>query len=355
MQPLVLFGVSGAASATAVIVTNPLEVVKSRFQVQGELNKMDGNPYKHVFQTLRAIARNEGIIALQQGLGPALLYQLIGNGIRLSTFEQLQRKFNPDRSKAKMMGFGVVSGVVSSCIAQPFYMAKVRMQVVCRRQVSGTGSVGDQHLAARGGLLSLWSSVLESKGPKGLWAGIDGAIVRSVVGGSVQLTTYSSVKQYVDEQTKGYPPIVSTFIASLCSGFAVVTAMNPHDVAATRLANQQEQRYKFPYLKDCLQKTYGAEGISGLFKGWVPNYLRTAPYTTLMFIFFEQYKAMASNTWSEICGAQFYHKSFFIFYESFSVKAFQRFEFAFRCARYLKLLVLVKKVHHSNSKGMSAS
>jgi len=62
--------VCGAMSGTAACVfTNPLDVVKTRLQLQGELQAR-GQHVVHYRNTLHAfytIARNDGILALQKG------------------------------------------------------------------------------------------------------------------------------------------------------------------------------------------------------------------------------------------------------------------------------------------------
>lgn len=60
----------GLAACFAVTVTNPLEVVKTRLQLQGELASKGQvkKTYTGVFQALGVIAKNEGIAGLQRGL-----------------------------------------------------------------------------------------------------------------------------------------------------------------------------------------------------------------------------------------------------------------------------------------------
>lgn len=42
---------------------------------------------------------------------------------------------------------------------------------------------------------------------------------------------------------------------------------------------------------DCFVKTVKAEGLKGLYKGFVPNYWRLAPHTVLNLTFWEQLKS----------------------------------------------------------------
>lgn len=78
------FIIGGLSSSCATVCTNPLEVVKTRMQLQGELTARGTHekPYKNVFQAFYQIARNDGFFGLQKGLSAALCFQFILNACR---------------------------------------------------------------------------------------------------------------------------------------------------------------------------------------------------------------------------------------------------------------------------------
>jgi len=281
--------VGGCASCAASVFTNPLEVAKSRFQVQGELGAA-GRPYRHVLQALLTISRSEGLCALQKGLVAAWGYQFVGNGTRLAAFDQIKAIMGGSGSSnsfAASLGSGALAGTISSTVAQPFYLVKVRLQVA-----SSAHAIGEQH--SYSSLRDGFRSVVRRDGILGLWKGLDGMVLRSVVASSVQLATYNEAKTWLAGRLGvGDQPLVISFLASLTAGLAITTAMEPFDVAATRLCNQRDATYSG--VIDCLSKTFKAEGILGLYKGWASNYARMAPHTTLMFLFWEQFKVLADR------------------------------------------------------------
>lgn len=79
------FLIGGTAAVCAGFFTNPLEVLKTRMQLQGELKAKGQHAvhYKNVLHAGYVVARNDGILALQKGLVPALWVQLVLNGSRL--------------------------------------------------------------------------------------------------------------------------------------------------------------------------------------------------------------------------------------------------------------------------------
>lgn len=60
----------GIAGMFAAVLSNPIEVVKVRMQLQGKLQTRGQNVvyYKNMIHAAYVIARNDGILALQNGI-----------------------------------------------------------------------------------------------------------------------------------------------------------------------------------------------------------------------------------------------------------------------------------------------
>lgn len=107
------------------------------------------------------------------------------------------------------------------------------------------------------------------------------------IASGVQLSTYETSKGLVSQA--GVPSgILNHFLSSCVSGLAVSTAISPFDVISTRLYNQTGTTYSG--VVDCFVKTIKAEGLRGLYKGWLPQFTRIGPHTVLTFVFWEQLK-----------------------------------------------------------------
>ena len=123
------FVLGGVAACGAGFFTNPLEVAKTRMQLQGEL-KARGKyavHYKNVVHAFYTIARVDGLVALQSGLVPALWYQLFMNGCRLGAYQTFVNSgFTRDKDGNKSWGRCVIAGAVSGCVGatvgSPVYM-----------------------------------------------------------------------------------------------------------------------------------------------------------------------------------------------------------------------------------------
>ena len=128
---LIEFLLGGTAACCAGLLTNPLEVIKTRVQLQGEL-KYRGQytvHYRNVFHAFYVVAKNEGICSLQKGLVPALYYQFFMNGVRLGVFQAIDNKGLTRNSKGeiifpRVLLAGAVSGGCGALVGSPFYLVR---------------------------------------------------------------------------------------------------------------------------------------------------------------------------------------------------------------------------------------
>lgn len=77
-------GMGGVSAMFATLFTNPIEVVKTRLQLQGELKAKGQHAvfYKNVPHAIFVVARTEGLAALQNGLPAMLGFQFFLNVFR---------------------------------------------------------------------------------------------------------------------------------------------------------------------------------------------------------------------------------------------------------------------------------
>lgn len=284
------FIAGGLAACGAVTFTNPIELVKTRMQLQGELSKTKGpKVYKNPVQALVLIYKNEGIRGIQKGLACAYVYQLGLNGCRLGLYEPTRNVFNgifyPERDPLRVQNIpiniaaGAISGIAGAIIGSPMYLVKTRMQ-----SYSTQIQIGEQthYTSAWQGLRAIY----KAEGIKGLFRGVDAAILRTGAGSAAQLPIYNFTKhEMLNSGFFGEGPALH-LSASVVAGFGVGIVMNPWDVILTRVYNQKGDLYSGPV--DCFVKTVRSEGIMALYKGFGAQILRIAPHTVLTLMFMEQ-------------------------------------------------------------------
>ncbi|KAG7693350.1 hypothetical protein KL930_004046 [Ogataea haglerorum] len=285
------FIAGGLAACGAVTMTNPIELVKTRMQLEGELSSATNTPrvYKNPFQALGLIYKNEGIRGCQKGLFCAYVYQLGLNGCRLGLYEPVRNFINtiifPSQNAHSVQSIpvnvaaGALSGIAGAIVGSPFYLIKTRMQ-----SYSPSIKIGEQthYTSTWNGLVSQY----RQGGLKGLFRGVDAAIIRTGMGSSVQLPIYNFAKHELLKTGLIEEGPHLHLLSSTIAGLGVGVVMNPGDVILTRVYNQKGNKYSGPI--DCLIKTVKSEGIGALYKGFGAQLLRIAPHTVLTLTFMEQ-------------------------------------------------------------------
>ncbi|KAG0146927.1 hypothetical protein CROQUDRAFT_656722 [Cronartium quercuum f. sp. fusiforme G11] len=282
--------IAGALGAcVAVTFTNPMEVAKTRLQLDGEL-RSKGSPklYNNTFDVLKKIAGTEGLRSCQRGLGAAYAYQVALNGSRLGFYEPIRRTIHSlvgiDPSNIQLwssISAGALSGLVGAIFGNPLFLVKARLQASPPKITSSKAIVHSSRYNYRSGLDGL-NQIIRQDGLKGLMRGVDAAMLRTAMGSSVQLPAYNYAKTrlspYFSEDSFWLYVASSSF-----SGMCVLAAMQPADTTLTRMYNQPtdpgKRLYKNPL--DCLWKTIKIEGLTGLYKGSTAHFFRIAPHTII--------------------------------------------------------------------------
>uniref|UniRef100_A0A8C6A6L1 Solute carrier family 25 member 34 n=1 Tax=Marmota marmota marmota TaxID=9994 RepID=A0A8C6A6L1_MARMA len=279
VPPAVDLVLGASACCLACVFTNPLEVVKTRLQLQGELQARGTypRPYRGLMASVAAVARADGLRGLQKGLAAGLLYQGLMNGVRFYCYG-LAGQAGLTQQPGGIVVAGAVAGALGAFVGSPAYL--------------GPPTLSPQSVL--GALETIW----RQQGLLGLWRGGGGAVPRVMVGSAAQLATFASAKAWVQEQQ--WLPEDSWLVAlagGMISSVAVAAVMTPFDVVSTRLYNQPVdgagRGQLYGGLADCLVKICQQEGPLALYKGLGPAYLRLGPHTILSMLFWDELRKLA--------------------------------------------------------------
>ncbi|XP_056641905.1 solute carrier family 25 member 35-like [Diorhabda sublineata] len=288
------FVIGGLAACGASFFSNPLDVVKTRMQLQGELQARGKHQifYKNVFHACYTIAKNEGIRGLQKGLGTALLMHSVRNSTRLGTYQWLtKRGYVTDRNGKtifyKSFLVGALSGGAGAFLASPFFLIKTQIQSQAAKSIS----VGTQH--GHTSAVAAFKTIYNKEGIFGLWRGANAVVLRAVIGSSSQLTSFAIVKDLLKERNIVFAknPVLTSFVASIAGGLAQCILMNPLDLVSVRLYNQGIDKHGkgllYNGIIDAFIKIGRKEGILGFYKGVTASYMRLAPHSALCLVFWD--------------------------------------------------------------------
>lgn len=126
VAPAVDLVLGASACCLACVFTNPLEVVKTRLQLQGELQAPGTYPrhYRGLVASVAAVAREDGLCGLQKGLAAGLLYQGLMNGVRFYCYS-LACQAGITQQPGGTVVAGAVAGALGAFVGSPAYLVSL--------------------------------------------------------------------------------------------------------------------------------------------------------------------------------------------------------------------------------------
>lgn len=288
---------SACAATVAETVTYPLDLTKTRLQIQGEVEAMKHGlpleqdiPSRGMIRTAIAVVEEEGLFKLWNGVTPAIYRHVVYTGCRMGSYEYFRENLlgrNLDGTfpvwKAAMAG--MMAGALGQFFASPTDLVKVLMQTEGIRTLKGNPPRVKSVVGA-------FSYILRKRGFRGLWQGWVPNVQRAALVNMGDLTTYDTAKQAILRNTSLQDNWVTHALASSCSGLVAASLSTPADVVKTRVMNQPMGKDGTPLLYkssiDCLLKSVRQEGFFSLYKGFLPIWARMAPWSLTFWISYEE-------------------------------------------------------------------
>lgn len=281
------FVFGGASGMAATCVVQPIDLIKTRMQLAsaGPAGVKPG-----FAKTITTVARSEGIIGMYSGLSAGLFRQLTYTTTRLGVYNVAMATLTPSDGSplpfAKKAAAGMIAGACGAVVGTPAEVALVRMTADGRLPV-----------AERRGYSSVFDAlgrVVREEGVTTLWRGTLPTVGRAAVLNVAQLSTYSQAKEAILGTGLVGDHIGAHTLASCVSGFIATAASIPLDSAKTRVQNMKVINGVPEYagMADALVSVARKEGVTALWKGFTPYFLRLGPHTVLTFVALEQMKKL---------------------------------------------------------------
>eukprot|EP01116_Phalansterium_solitarium_P023756 TRINITY_DN8492_c0_g1_i1.p1 TRINITY_DN8492_c0_g1~~TRINITY_DN8492_c0_g1_i1.p1 ORF type:complete len:310 (+),score=68.78 TRINITY_DN8492_c0_g1_i1:547-1476(+) len=281
----------GVANSVGATVTSPLDVLKIRFQTQGELHSGAAKTYNGVIGSAKVIVRDEGVRGLYKGLTVSIAREMTFTSARFALYEPFRKHLSvllDNRSdggsslRTKIVA-GLASGLIAAAMFNPTDVLKIRLQA----DVHGTRYPGVWHALRQ---------IVRTEGIKdGLYKGVTTTMVRAALLNSAQLASYDFAKHRFIDAYAFRDSMLTHFIASFFAGFVTSAVTSPVDVARTRIMNEKPapgQPRVYPNLLLTLYKIVTSEGLFGLYKGFVPSYTRLGTCTVVALVVSEQLRIL---------------------------------------------------------------
>ncbi|XP_058443146.1 calcium-binding mitochondrial carrier protein Aralar1 isoform X3 [Malaya genurostris] len=173
------------AGGSQVIFTNPLEIVKIRLQVAGEIA---GGAKVRAWTVVREL----GLFGLYKGARACLLRDVPFSAIYFPMYAHTKAAFADEQGynhPLSLLVAGAIAGIPAASLVTPADVIKTRLQVVAR-----TGQT------TYNGVIDATRKIMAEEGPRAFWKGTVARVFRSSPQFGVTLVTYELLQRmlYVD-------------------------------------------------------------------------------------------------------------------------------------------------------------
>ena len=276
---MVIAAFSGMGAAT---VCHPLDVIRVQMQT-------DGASYSGFLDAARGIYKKDGLKdGLYAGVSAAYLRQWLYGSCRIGIYAYLLENAQNANVKAGLdkndislsskMLMGLTSGGIGSFVGTPSELALVRM--------SNDKKLPIEQRKNYNGVSNCIARIAREEGLPSLFSGAPATVLRACLLSACAMGITSDVKARLGQSRlfgvnggKALGGVPLLFTATLVSSLAANIVANPFDVVKSRM--QQDGSGKYSSMLDCLLRIANNEGLLALWKGFVPAFLKLAPYTVI--------------------------------------------------------------------------
>lgn len=310
------FVAGGAAGATSRTVVSPLERLKIIMQVQPQSSANKRNrAYNGVWTGLVKMWREEGFAGFMRGNGINCLRIAPYSAVQFTTYELCKTWLRPASGEldvVRRLTAGAVAGIASVVSTYPLDLVRSRISIAsanmyneAKSEVAApTGRVSaealrEQIAARQKAVPGIWSMTKQVYREEG---GVRG-LYRGCVPTSVGVAPYVALNFYFYEAARkrispadGDPSALMKLACGALAGSISQTLTYPLDVLRRRMQvagmkdSQEKLGYKDKNALNAIQNIVKAEGVTGLYRGLLPNLLKVAPSIGTSFLTYEAVK-----------------------------------------------------------------
>lgn len=284
------FGAGALAGLVNTLVLSPLDVVKTRLQVQGS-STVATTPYRGLFDALRSMLREEGLRSYYRGLSASLWAFVPNWAIYWYTYETFKRRYTPNGSKPTPyihIMSALSAGAITAVTTAPFWTLKSRLQV----DMSRNGAPRQYKSLSHG-----FRKIVREEGVSGLYKGLTPTLF-GLGHVAIQFPLYEHLKANLSGGSYEDFKAAHVLIASSVSKIAASAVFYPHEVLRTRIQVDSTAARKImepSKMAQLARNIVEKDGPRGLYRGFGTNLMRTVPACMLTFTSYELAKRFAEQ------------------------------------------------------------
>lgn len=265
--------VAGVGSGIlASIVCAPLDVLRTRLQVWGDLHPSARKGGLHLI--VQEIVQVEGIKGAFRGLGATLLTVPMFWGIYFPLYNDLKQSLQTPQRNVSVVHCisAVLAGAAADVVCNPFFLVRTRLQT---EALHGTTTPS--------GILQTVRQLYSEGGPLVFWRGMTASLF-GLSHVAIQFPCYEFLKDRARQQSPhGKETPLDLLVASGLSKMCASLLTYPHEVVRARMMDARTKQS----LTNTVQRIYLHEGLGGFYTGLPISLVRVLPNCCITFMTYE--------------------------------------------------------------------
>ncbi|CAD7695527.1 unnamed protein product [Ostreobium quekettii] len=276
----------GLSGMMATCIIQPIDMVKVRIQLGAK-----GNP----LAVGMAIARQDGVFALYNGLSAGLLRQATYTTARLGIFNTLSaelKEMNKGQNLPLWMkaACGLTAGGLGALVGTPADLSLIRMQA--------DATLPPEQRRNYKNVLDALVRIMREEGFIGLFRGAAPTVTRAMALNMGMLASNDQAREMLVDAGFAKGSYVVILGGSTIAGFFASACSLPFDFVKTRMQRMTANPdgtmpYKGPI--DCTIKTFTKEGPLKFYTGFPTYFIRIAPHVAMTLVFLDAIRYIESK------------------------------------------------------------
>jgi len=267
------------AGAFSTVLCSPLDVAKTRIQVQGVTGSAK---YRGVSGALMTILREEGIRGWYLGITPAVCSVAVFWSVYFPCYDYAKRSIattlgRSPTSSIVHLSAAACSGFLTDVLTNPLWVVRTRLAT---QAMMGDGEA-PRYLSMR----HAFATIAAEEGLLAFFSGLRASLL-GLSHIMIQFPLYERLKSDLNpkhEQAESASPLSHVIVASAASKLVASTITYPHEVIRSRMQFQPAGAG----LMEVTRKLLAADGWGGLWHGFRLNIVRTIPQCVVTFTLYE--------------------------------------------------------------------
>lgn len=310
----------------SVLALHPLDVIKTRLQVQDCVDRRAAT-YRGTVHAFRTVVRREGALGLYSGLTPALVGSTVAWGVYFSCYNNAKARYQRAYDTHELPSYlhlisAAEAGLVVSLATNPIWVVKTRLQLQSRAPAAAAAKTSPPPYR---GFIDALTQIARAEGVAGLYKGLSPSLFL-VSHGALQFTAYERLKRIAvrarasssstDARADVEPSAFECAWLGVASKLFASAITYPSQVVRARMQQRggaeggaaaatatwaksgsgsgSSPGGRYVGFAQSLGEILRREGAAGLYKGMVPNVLRTLPSSGVTFLVYESTRSMLS-------------------------------------------------------------